>query len=207
MISPCLQSRKDTTSQWQLLSISQKCKQLLVFCKGNLCLCLTNVANFWTRPYQPMHHILIYTEVKHQSFNELAKAIERERQKNSRRWVLAHQFQKESLENSNFSMEFPPENELVGAHFPSGLWKANRVFALLHALTSGAVLSLAARDRGTTTYEWKNTRNKKMKVGVAIYKKTTCGKIGWQRCSNIAFIELYKNKTTSASYLVNMMST
>ena len=68
-----------------------------------------------------MHHILIYTEVKHQSFNELAKAIERERQKNSRRWVLAHQFQKESLENYNFSMEFPPENELVGAHFPSGL--------------------------------------------------------------------------------------
>ena len=98
-----------------------KCKQLLVFCKGNLCLCLTNVANFWTRPYQPMHHILIYTEVKHQSFNELAKAIERERQKNSRRWVLAHQFQKESLENFNFPMEFPPENELVGAHFPSGL--------------------------------------------------------------------------------------
>lgn len=58
-----------------------KCKQLLVFCKGNLCLCLTNVANFWTRPYQPMHHILIYTEVKHQSFYELAKAIERKRQK------------------------------------------------------------------------------------------------------------------------------
>ena len=72
-----------------------------------------------------------------------------------------------------------------------------------HSLTS--VLSLAARDRGATTYEWKNTRNKKMKVGVAIYKKTTCGKIGWQRCSNIAFIELYKNNTTSASYFVNMM--
>ena len=72
-----------------------------------------------------------------------------------------------------------------------------------HSLTS--VLSLAARDRGATTYEWKNTRNKKMKVGVAIYKKTTCGKIGWQRCSNIAFIELYKNNTTSASYFINMM--
>ncbi len=72
-----------------------------------------------------------------------------------------------------------------------------------HSLTS--VLSLATRERGTMTFEWKNTRNKKMKVGVAIYKKTTCGKIGWQRCSNIAFIELYKNNTSSTSYFINMM--
>ncbi|MCI5618924.1 MAG: hypothetical protein MR330_03205 [Rikenellaceae bacterium] len=53
-------------------------------------------------------------------------------------------------------------------------------------------------------FEWKNIRNKKMKVGVAIYKKTTCGKIVWQRCSNIAFIELYKNNSSATSYLVNM---
>ena len=72
-----------------------------------------------------------------------------------------------------------------------------------HSLTS--VLSFATRDRGSTTYEWKNTRNKKMKVGVAIYKKTTLGEIGWQRCSNIAFIELYKNNSSSTSYFVNMM--
>lgn len=72
-----------------------------------------------------------------------------------------------------------------------------------HSLTS--VLSLATRDRGASTYEWKNTRNKKMKVGVAIYKKTSRGEIGWQRCSNIAFIELYKNNSSSTSYFVNMM--
>ena len=40
-------------------------------------------------------------EVKRQSFNELAKAIERKRQNNSRRLVIARQFQKESLENWN----------------------------------------------------------------------------------------------------------
>lgn len=72
-----------------------------------------------------------------------------------------------------------------------------------HSLTS--VLSLATRDRGAMTYEWKNTRNKKMKVGVAIYKKTSRGEIGWQRCSNIAFIELYKNNSSSTSYFINMM--
>ena len=72
-----------------------------------------------------------------------------------------------------------------------------------HSLTS--VLSFATRDRGSTTYEWKNTRNKKMKMGVAIYKKTSLGEIGWQRCSNIAFIELYKNNSSSTSYFVNMM--
>ena len=72
-----------------------------------------------------------------------------------------------------------------------------------HSLSS--VLSFAVRDRVPLTYEWKNTRNKKMKVGVAIYKKTTRGKIGWQRCSNIAFIELYKNNTSADSFFVNMM--
>ena len=48
-----------------------------------------------------MNNIHIFTEVKRQSFNELAKAIERKRQNNSRRWDLARQFQKESLENWN----------------------------------------------------------------------------------------------------------
>ena len=38
---------------------------------------LTNVANFRTRPYQPMNHIHIYTDVKRQSFNELAETIGR----------------------------------------------------------------------------------------------------------------------------------
>ena len=60
-----------------------------------------------------MNNIHIFTEVKRQSFNELAKAIERIRQNNSRRWVLARQFQKESLENSNFPMEFPPERVMT----------------------------------------------------------------------------------------------
>lgn len=64
---------------------------------------------------------------------------------------------------------------------------------------------MATRDRGASTYEWKNTRNKKMKVGVAIYKKTSRGEIGWQRRSNIAFIGLYKNSSLSTSYFVNMM--
>ena len=45
----------------------------------------TKLVNFWTSPYQPMNNIHIYTEVKRQSFNELAKAIERERQNNSRK--------------------------------------------------------------------------------------------------------------------------
>ena len=39
----------------------------------------------------------------------------------------------------------------------------------------------------------------------AIYKKTSRGEIGWQRCSNIAFIELYKNNSSSTSYFINMM--
>ena len=48
-----------------------------------------------------MNNIRIFKEVKRQSFNELAKAIEKKRQNNNRRWVLARQFQKKSLENWN----------------------------------------------------------------------------------------------------------
>lgn len=43
---------------------------------------------------------------------------------------------------------------------------------------------------------WRNVTNKKMKVGVALYKKMAVGRIGWQRISNIAYIELYKTNTT-----------
>ena len=31
-----------------------------------------------------------------------------------------------------------------------------------------------------------------MKVGVAIFKNTGVGNIGWQRISNIAYVEFYK---------------
>lgn len=43
-----------------------------------------------------------------------------------------------------------------------------------------------------------------MKVGVAVYKFTGEGKIGWHRCSNIAFVELYK-QGQPGMYSVNMM--
>ncbi len=53
------------------------------------------------------------------------------------------------------------------------------------------VLSLNAKERNGKYY-WKNTRNKRMKVGVAIFKNTGVGNIGWQRISNIAYVEFYK---------------
>lgn len=75
--------------------------------------------------------------------------------------------------------------------------------------TTGAVLanviSLGERLTGDSSKRsWKNTRNKKMKIGVAVYKQTGKGKIGWHRCSNIAFVELYK-QDTAGKYQVNMM--
>lgn len=67
------------------------------------------------------------------------------------------------------------------------------------------VVSLGERTVGQSqSLCWKNTRNKKMRIGVAIYKNTGEGKIGWHRCSNIAYIELYKHDT-SGRFHVNMM--
>lgn len=67
------------------------------------------------------------------------------------------------------------------------------------------VVSLGERTVGQSqSLCWKNTRNKKMRIGVAIYKNTGDGKIGWHRCSNIAYIELYKHDT-SGRFHVNMM--
>ena len=69
------------------------------------------------------------------------------------------------------------------------------------------VISLSERysaDHPDSPYSWSNTRNKKMKVGVAVYKFTGEGKIGWHRCSNIAFVELYK-QGQPGMYSVNMM--
>ena len=69
-----------------------------------------------------MHHILIYTEVKHQSFYELAKAIERKRQKKQlpvgpRTPVPKGEFGKFQFSNGISTRKL----ELLGAHFPSGL--------------------------------------------------------------------------------------
>ncbi len=75
--------------------------------------------------------------------------------------------------------------------------------------TTGDVLTdvISLGERYTTlnnNHCWANTRNKKMKIGVAVYKYTGKGKIGWHRCSNIAFIELYKRDQLGV-YQVNMM--
>lgn len=41
------------------------------------------------------------------------------------------------------------------------------------------------------SYKWKNTRNRKMEFGCAIFKNTGRGAHGWQRISNIATLTLY----------------
>lgn len=63
------------------------------------------------------------------------------------------------------------------------------------------VISLNSKERNGKYY-WKNTRNKRMKVGVAIFKFTNIGNIGWQRISNIAYVEFYKINNI-ADYMVD----
>lgn len=67
-----------------------------------------------------------------------------------------------------------------------------------------SVLSLGEYTDNKGKTQWKNVRNKRMRVGVAIYKYTGLGKIGWHRCSNIAFVELYK-KDADFAYVMNTM--
>lgn len=43
----------------------------------------------------------------------------------------------------------------------------------------------------STNHRWKGVKNKKRKVGVAIFKYTGTGTFGWQRVSNIAYVELF----------------
>lgn len=63
------------------------------------------------------------------------------------------------------------------------------------------VISLSAIERNGK-WMWSNVRNKRMRVGVAIYKYNGVGQIGWQRISNIAYVEFYKLDNHSG-YLLN----
>lgn len=42
-------------------------------------------------------------------------------------------------------------------------------------------------------YRWRGLKNKKRKVGVALFKYTGDGTFGWQRVSNISYVELFVN--------------
>lgn len=53
------------------------------------------------------------------------------------------------------------------------------------------VLPLLKKQREDGTYVFKNSHNRKMRFGCAIYKNTGVGTWGWQRVSNIAVIELF----------------
>lgn len=46
----------------------------------------------------------------------------------------------------------------------------------------------------TVWHRWKNNKNKKKRIGCAIYKYTGKGRFGWQRVSNIAWLELFVTK-------------
>lgn len=67
-----------------------------------------------------------------------------------------------------------------------------------HSLSS--VISLTESAISGSCF-WRNVTNKKMKIGVALYKKMAVGRIGWQRISNIAYIELYKTNTSLKYHL------
>ena len=45
----------------------------------------------------------------------------------------------------------------------------------------------------SSNHRWRGVKNKKRKVGVAIFKYTGTGTFGWQRVSNIAYVELFVN--------------
>lgn len=75
--------------------------------------------------------------------------------------------------------------------------------------TTGAVLanviSLGERLTGDSSKRsWKSTRNKKMKIGVAVYKQTRKGKNRMAQMLQYCLVELYK-QDTAGKYQVNMI--
>lgn len=62
------------------------------------------------------------------------------------------------------------------------------------------VLPLSITEDGQ--YRFCNTRTKTMKVGVAIYKKTGVGTIGWQRVSNIANVEFHSHRNAIVEMVI-----